>query len=108
MLVNDARKGDSIIKFTRIPAKKCLTSALFVVISQYDLDSLKGNNWVTEGVVEYYMDILHRNMDMDIGSTYSQLSTGGLRRMAELEVESSHSLHINYYVEIKLGHNQFK
>ena len=48
MLVNDARKGDSIIKFTRIPAKKCLTSALFVVISQYDLDSLKGTNWVTE------------------------------------------------------------
>ena len=73
MLVNDARKEDSIIKFTRIPAKKCLTSALFVVISQYDLDSLKRTNWVTEGVVEYYMDILHRNMDMDIRSTYSQL-----------------------------------
>ena len=73
MLVNDARKEVSIIKFTRIPAKKCLTSALFVVISQYDLDSLKRTNWVTEGVVEYYMDILHRNMDMDIRSTYSQL-----------------------------------
>ena len=51
MLVNDARKEVSIIKFARIPAKKCLTSALFVVISQYDLDSLKGTNWGSGGVL---------------------------------------------------------
>ena len=53
MLVNDARKGDSIIKFTRIPAKKCLTSALFVVILW---SSASMTSWETEGFAHFLGD----------------------------------------------------
>ena len=90
MLVNDARKEDSIIdcdnlleQFEAINDNSMLRNQVHqnsnknvldfhirtlcghpLGINQYDLDSLKGSNWVTEGVVEYYLDILHRNMDI--------------------------------------------
>ena len=102
MLSNDARQVDSIIDCENLleqfegslaadsndkeknPVLQSSTKNLLdfltlcghpLVISQNDLDSLSGTNFVTEGAVEFYLDMLHRKMDIRAQKDVHILST---------------------------------
>ena len=86
-LVNDARTNDSIIdcealldqfeasdpansdqKTQKVSKTKLLDLRSLcghpLEVHRGDLESLQGRKFVTEGVVEYYLDLLHRQMDI--------------------------------------------